>query len=241
MKPLLHWSKLVGLLALGLCILVACTSLSNNPHAFDEEHLANGVDRGHWATLTDGFRFQEHETGIAFRVTPRLLTPDDLTLIESHINELSSQVTTELDSFRIDKWQTQFERTSRAAAVWHEHGHVLAAELEPLGLSTEEVFAMSCSLGATASPTTGGPGAKSYATGNCPPDVISGSVDTETTARAANDWPVPCRDTGLVSSQCSSTAYGATNCDSSAVAMYSVTLGDLTFISDQETDFNGSC
>ena len=55
----------------------------------------------------------------------------------------------------------------------------------------------SCSLAASAMPTTASPGAKAYATASCSTgSVIWGWVETRTTARAGNDWPAPCDDSG---------------------------------------------
>ncbi|MGC8905275.1 hypothetical protein [Thermus sp.] len=100
----------------------------------------------------------------------------------------------------------------------------------------------SCSLAASAMPTTASPGAKAYATASCSTgSVIWGQVETRTSARAANDWPPPCYDSGWPFSQCMSVAYGSTGCSSSAWAGYYYQWTDLRVYSSTRSSSNSRC
>ncbi|WP_126200584.1 hypothetical protein [Thermus scotoductus] len=120
--------------------------------------------------------------------------------------------------------------------VGPENFHILVSNLEP------QSFFPACSLAASAMPTTASPGAKAYATASCSTNsIIWGSVETRTSARAGNDWPPPCSDSGWPFSQCMSVAYGNTNCQSYAWAGYYYQWQDLKYYSDRRSSSNSSC
>ena len=100
----------------------------------------------------------------------------------------------------------------------------------------------SCSLAASAMPTTASPGAKAYAFASCSTgSIIWGQVETRTSAKAANDWPPPCYDSGWPTSQCMSVAYGSTGCYSSAWAGYYYQWTDLRIYSSRRSSSNSRC
>lgn len=100
----------------------------------------------------------------------------------------------------------------------------------------------SCSLAASAMPTTASPGAKAYATASCSTEsLIWGQVETRTSARAASDWPPPCYDSGWPTSQCMSVAYGSMGCYSSAWAGYYYQWTDLRIYSSRRSSSNSRC
>lgn len=100
----------------------------------------------------------------------------------------------------------------------------------------------SCSLAASAMPTTEFPGAKAYATASCSTNaVVWGRVETRTTARAGNNWPAPCQDSGWPASQCMSVAYGSTSCFSTAWSGYYYQWADLRVYSNSRSASNSRC
>ncbi|ETN88096.1 hypothetical protein [Thermus sp. NMX2.A1] len=100
----------------------------------------------------------------------------------------------------------------------------------------------SCSLAASAMPTSSSPGAKTYATAFCNAEFfIWGKVETRTTARAGNDQPPPCYDSGWPASQCMRVAYGNTGCHSTAWVGYFYQLGYLKTYSARRSAFHGRC
>ncbi|MFN3369591.1 MAG: hypothetical protein ACK4ZX_09395 [Thermus sp.] len=108
-------------------------------------------------------------------------------------------------------------------------------------LTPQSIFP-SCSLAASAMPTTASPGAKAYATASCSTGgILWGWVETRTSARAGNDWPPPCYDSGWPFSQCMSVAYGSTGCYSGAWAGYYFRWQDLRAYSNSRSASNSSC
>jgi hypothetical protein len=113
---------------------------------------------------------------------------------------------------------------------------ILVEHLSPQGLFP------SCSLAASAMPTTASPGAKAYATASCSTgSVIWGQVETQTSARAGTDWPPPCYYSGWPSSQCMSVAYGNTGCYSSAWSGYYYQWANLRIYSGSRSASNSRC
>ncbi len=123
-------------------------------------------------------------------------------------------------------------------------GMVIGPDTFPIlvqSLTPQSLFP-SCSLAASAMPTTGSAGAKAYATATCSTgSVIWGSVETRTSARAGNDWPAPCYYSGWPSSQCMSVAYSNTNCSSSAWAGYYHRWQDFRLYSVRRSASNSRC
>ncbi len=100
----------------------------------------------------------------------------------------------------------------------------------------------SCSLSASAMPTTASPGAKAYATAICSTSsIIWGWVETRTNAWTASSSSSTCYDSGWPSSHCRSVAYGATGCYSDAWSGYYYQLGDFRFYSNSRYSSNPRC
>ncbi|BDG21335.1 hypothetical protein [Thermus thermophilus] len=100
----------------------------------------------------------------------------------------------------------------------------------------------SCSLAASAMPTTASPGAKAYATAICSTgSVIWGWVETQTNAWTASSWSPPCYYSGWPSSHCRSVAYGSTGCFSDAWVGYYYQWADLRIYSSSRSSTNSRC
>lgn len=100
-------------------------------------------------------------------------------------------------------------------------GMVVGPDTFPIlvhSLTPQSLFP-SCSLAASAMPTTASPGAKAYAFARCGDAVIWGSTEARTFAAASNNTD-SCYDSGWPSSGCISIAYGNTGCISDAYAAY---------------------
>ncbi len=187
----------IGLLVVLSTLFTACNTAVT---PITEEVTEGGSDSGDWVTVASGFRYRNTYGGIDFWVTPSDLTSASLQQVESHVSALERNAASEMDPFRLAEWKKTLARASEEVEVWQTYWPKLQEEyrqaLEELGSqeideSALQPAATSCSLGATAAPTTSRPGAKAYATANCSPDsrAISGYVRTETTARAGSSWP----------------------------------------------------
>lgn len=111
-------------------------------------------------------------------------------------------------------------------------GMVVGPDTFPIlvqSLTPQSLFP-SCSLAASAMPTTASPGAKAYAFAECGDAVIWGSTEAHTFAAAGNDTN-SCHDSGWPASGCISVAYGNPGCRSSAYAGYFYSFSDLRLVS----------
>jgi hypothetical protein len=238
-------------------ILPLSSGCSNTAQA-DANHVelaqapAQALNPEGWVTVAPGFRYRHQHGGISFWITAPELTEAGLQQVEAHVEALARAAETELDRFRLGQWKERLAAARVMARDWHVYWPKLQQEYRRIlverGVAPENLegylqpAAAHCSLGASAMPTTAGPGAKAYATAHCTPGrAISGFVRTETTARAGNDWPPPCRDTGWANSQCMSVAYGNTGCSSDALAEYFYRYSDVNFVADQRHSNNSRC
>ncbi|WP_114312850.1 hypothetical protein [Thermus caldifontis] len=105
---------------------------------------------------------------------------------------------------------------------------------------TPQFLFPSCSLAASAMPTTASPGAKAYAIARCSDTVVWGSTESRTAARAGNDWDF-CQNSGWPFSQCMSVAYGSTGCSSGAWAGYYYHWQDFRLYSGSRSASNSRC
>ncbi|MBS3932890.1 MAG: hypothetical protein KGZ35_00890 [Truepera sp.] len=243
-----------GSVALMLTSLSGCSNAAQT--AVDNVELAEAraeaLNPEGWIAVAPGFRYRHQHGGISFWITAPELTEAGLQQVEAHVEALARAAVTELDRFRLEQWEGRLAAARVMARDWQVYWPKLQQEYERIlterGVAPENLegylqpAAAQCSLGASAMPTTAGPGAKAYATADCIPGrAISGHVRTETTARAGNDWPAPCRDTGWVTSQCKSVAYGSSGCSSTALAEYFYRYSAVYFVQDQRHDSNSRC
>lgn len=247
-----------GILYLSLGALAGCSSLAGERAAEPpsetigdeiEEARAQALDPEGWVTVATGFRYRNHHGGTAFWVTPPELSEEGLQQVEAHVRGLERSAASDIEHFRLGEWQAQLEKARADYSDWRTYWPKLEQQVQegieegvlPQDTTLQPALA-SCSLGASAMPTTASPGAKGYATGYCNPGAaVSGFVRTETSARAGNDWPAPCRDDGWSSSQCNSVAYGSSGCNSTALAEYYYEYQDADFVADNRYDSNSSC
>lgn len=255
----MHLRKwIVGITSLTFITLAACSStVATEPspemiNAEIEELHDQALSSEGWIKVAPGFRYRNHRGGTAFWITSSELTEKGLQQVEAHVQALERAATSDLEHFRLEEWKTRLEKARIAQQKWQTYWPKIqqeyreAVEKGVIPRSEDSVTlqptSASCSLGASAMPTTASPGAKAYATANCSPGgAISGYVRTETTARAGNDWPPSCRDSGWSSSQCNSVAYGNSGCDSSALAEYYYEYGPFDIVSDARYDSNNFC
>lgn len=242
----------IGLLVVLSALFAACSSTGAPQPQAAEEVPGEVADSEGWIAVAPGFRYRNTYGGIDFWVTPPELTASGLQKVESHINALERNASSEMDRFRLAEWKKTLASASEQFEIWKTYWPKLQEEyrkaLEELSSqkineSTLQPAATSCSLGATAAPTTSKPGAKAYATANCTPDgrAISGYVRTETTAHAGSSWPPACSNDAWATTQCSSTAYGTYSCSSSAYSAYYYKYSDLTIVQDSRSSSNSKC
>lgn len=253
---------LAGIFACFLLITIGCSSKTTDT-SFEptqemiEQEFAELHDRAFdpsgWVELTPGFEYREHEdgAGIGFRVAPPLLTDEGLQRIKAHVEDLRESASTDSDNTLLMRWESELaevqELHSQFTTNWPlvqqalardlsgpEGSLVLPGELQPLDSD-------GC-VRASAMANSGSPGAKSYATASCNPSSwFNGDVDTNTTARAANDWPPRCSDSGFAYAQCRSIAYGDYNCSSTAIATSGYTYNGLTYLKYRANDTHSTC
>lgn len=250
--------QMLGITLLSLITLLGCSSLagekaaqpsSETTKAEINEARERALDEEGWITIATGFRYRNHHGGVAFWITPAELSQEGLRQVATYVRELERSATSDIERFRLGEWQTQLAKARIDYSNWQRYWPKLRVQVQegvaegiiPQGTTLQLALA-SCSLGASAMPTTSSPGAKGYATAYCNPGAaISGYVRTETSARTGNDWPAPCRDNGWSSSQCNSVAYGSSGCNSTALAEYYYEYQDTDFVADSRYDSNSSC
>lgn len=251
-----------GITALMLAMFMGCSSTAYEMAAKPspemivtelEELVDTVLDPEGWTTVAPGFRYRHQRGGISFWVTASELTEEGLEQVEAHVEALARSATSEIERFRLREWKSRLEKARADHQNWQIYWPKLQQEYQraieegaiPQGKEgdvTLQPTSVTCSLGASAMPTTASPGAKAYATAYCDPGkAISGFVRTETTARAGSDWPPDCRSDGWRSSTCSNVAYGSYSCYSTALAEYYYRYSSFYFVEDDRYSSNGSC
>lgn len=251
---------LAGILASLLLIMTGCSTMTADApfeptREMIEQELAElrdrALDPSGWVELTPGFEYREHETGIGFRVTPPLLTSEGLQRIAAHIEDLKASASTALENARLARWEATAadaqELHAQFTTNWPLIQQALIRDLNGEEgslalLSALQPLKTDGCVSASAMATSGSPGAKSYATASCDPNGwADGTVSTSAAARAANDWPPTCRDSGYAYAQCMNVAYGSYNCESSAIATADYTYDFFTYVARRANETHSGC